>query len=232
MPGLEAYRARLRTLRELPTFVGVSDDALHRIAEHVAEIRIQPGAHLCREGSPAMEAFIIVEGTANLLEGDEVVRTIEVGELIGELAVLSGRPRTASVRAVTELKAFVLTPHDVKWMREDPDASAAVTGTVARHLSADRERRGPSDRGAMEILEGARRGGAALALIAGAVLRRAVGVLAGRGEPEEAELPDLHAGVELDRQRGDVGQLEGDVTREPGVDEAGGGVGEQAEPPE
>ena len=71
----------------------------------------------------------------------------------------------------------------------------------------------------MEVLEGARGRGAALALVARAVLRRAVGVLRGRGEPQEAELPDLHAGVELDRQRRDVGELEGDVAAEAGVDD-------------
>ena len=51
-------------------------------------------------------------------------------------------------------------------------------------------------------------------------------------EPEEAELPDLHPGVELDRERGHVRQLERHVPGEAGVDEAGGRVGEQAEPAE
>src|SRR5690606_14356469 len=84
-----------------------------------------------------------------------------------------------------------------------------------------------SELGAVEVLEGARRRRAALPLVAGAVLLRAVGVLRRGGEPEEAQLADLHARVELDRQRRDVGQLEGDVAAEAGVDEAGGGVGEQ-----
>ena len=90
----------------------------------------------------------------------------------------------------------------------------------------------PSDRGPVEVLERARRRRAALALVARAVLLRAVRVLRGRREPEEAELPDLHARVELDRQRRDVRQLERDVAGEARVDEPGGRVGEQPEPPE
>ncbi len=88
------------------------------------------------------------------------------------------------------------------------------------------------DRGAVEVLEGAGRRRAPLTLVARAVLLRAVGVLRRRGQPEEAELPDLHARVELDRQRRDVGELERHVAGEAGVHEARGRVREQPEPPE
>ena len=138
--GPEAFRARLHTLRELPTFAGLSDDAIERIAEHVAEITIQPGAHLCRQGSPAMEAFIIVEGIAQLIADDTIVRDIERGELVGEIAVLSGKPRTASVRALTKLEAFVLNAADVRWLMDEPTASGVVRASVARHLGSDKER--------------------------------------------------------------------------------------------
>ena len=138
--GPEAYRARLQTLRDLPTFDGLSDDAIERIAEHVAEITIQPGAHLCRQGSPAMEAFIIVGGIAQLIADDTIVRDIVRGELIGEIAVLSGKPRTASVRALTKLEAFVLNAADVRWLMDEPGASGVVRQSVARHLGSDKER--------------------------------------------------------------------------------------------
>ena len=138
--GPEAYRVRLQTLRDLPTFDGLSDDAIERIAEHVAEITIQPGAHLCRQGSPAMEAFIIVGGIAQLIADNTIVRDIERGELIGEIAVLSGKPRTASVRALTKLEAFVLNASDVRWLMDEPSASGVVRQSVARHLGSDKER--------------------------------------------------------------------------------------------
>src|SRR5512145_1423473 len=84
-----------------------------------------------------------------------------------------------------------------------------------------------SDRRAVEVLERPRRRRAALSLVAGAVLLRAVGVLRGRGEPEEAELTDLHPRPQLDRQGRHVGQLKGDVAREAGIDEPRRGVGEE-----
>ena len=172
--GPDAYRARLHTLRELPTFAGLSDDAIERIAEHVAEITIQPGAHLCRQGSPAMEAFIIVEGIAQLIADNTIVRDIERGELIGEIAVLSGKPRTASVRALTKLEAFVLNAADVKWLWDEPSASGVVRASVARHLGSDKERHPDPD-----VLELLRSRGVALAAAAGALVGKAVKGLRG-----------------------------------------------------
>ena len=172
--GPEAYRARLQTLRDLPTFAALSDDAIERIAEHVAEITIQPGAHLCRQGSPAMEAFIIVGGIAQLIADDTIVRDIERGELIGEIAVLSGRPRTVSIRALTKLEAFVLNAADVRWLMDDPTASAVVRDAMARHLGSDKERHPDPD-----VLEILRDRGVALASAAGSLIGKAVKGLRG-----------------------------------------------------
>ena len=83
---------------------------------------------------------------------------------------------------------------------------------------------GDADIGAVEVLERARGGRSALPLVAVGVRAGAVRVLGRRREPEEAQLPDLHARPQLDRQRGDVAELEGDVPREAGVDESGGRV--------
>src|SRR4051812_45016211 len=80
-----------------------------------------------------------------------------------------------------------------------------------------------------EVLRGAARGRAALSLVAGAVYGGAVGGFGRTGEAEDAELSDLHAGPKLDRQIGHVGQFQRDVSGEAWVDEARGGVRQQAE---
>ena len=83
---------------------------------------------------------------------------------------------------------------------------------------------------AVEVQVAAACGRSALALVAVAVLAGTVGVFGGRGQPEEAELADLHARPQLDGQRGHVGQFQRHVAGETGVDEARGGVRQQAEP--
>src|SRR5215218_2888917 len=79
-----------------------------------------------------------------------------------------------------------------------------------------------------EVAEGPGRRRASLVLVARAVHRRAVRVLGGRGEPEHAELADLHARPERDRQVRDVRELERDVAGETRVDEARSRVRKQA----
>src|SRR6266404_2693228 len=83
--------------------------------------------------------------------------------------------------------------------------------------------------GAVEIEVGAGRRGTTLVLVAGAVDCRAVGVLGGRARAEKAELPDLHAGPQLDGQRRDVGQLQRDVPGESRIDPPGRRVSEQSQ---
>ena len=103
-----------------------------------------------------------------------------------------------------------------------PDRRCAIS-----RISARRQRRVS----ARWKLRCARDGvGPALALVAGADAVAAVGALGRAGQPEQAELPDLHSRPQGDRQVGHVGQLERDVPGEPRVDEPGGGVGEQPEP--
>src|SRR5690606_23281676 len=91
---------------------------------------------------------------------------------------------------------------------------------------------GPGGIGVVEVLVRPGRRGTALALIAGTLRSGPVGPFGRRAETEEAQLPDLHPGIELDRQGGDVGELQGDVSFETGVDESGGGVREQPQTPQ
>ena len=83
-----------------------------------------------------------------------------------------------------------------------------------------------------EVLEVAARGRAPLALVLRALGAAAVRVLGRCRHRHEADLADLHTGVQRDRQAGDVGELECDVPVEAGVDEPGGAVDQQPEPSE
>ena len=83
-------------------------------------------------------------------------------------------------------------------------AATALTVAATARLVAGGARVGHRDVGAVEVLERPGRRRAALALVAVAVLARAVGVVDRRAGADEAQLPDLHARPELDRQRRDV----------------------------
>src|SRR5580693_3459908 len=85
----------------------------------------------------------------------------------------------------------------------------------------------PNLSGPYEVLIRARRRRSALALILRPCARAAVGMFGRAGQPQDAQLTDLHTRPERDRQVGDVGELQGDVTAKAGIDEAGGRMGQQ-----
>jgi hypothetical protein len=93
--------------------------------------------------------------------------------------------------------------------------------------SAQPELAGPD-----EVLVGPRWRWSPLTLILRSGPRSAVRVLGGTGQPQDAQLANLHPRPERDRQIGHVGELQRDVTAKAGVDEAGGRVGQQTKPSE
>src|ERR1700760_2353967 len=91
------------------------------------------------------------------------------------------------------------------------------------------EAAGRSDLGTIEVKVRPRWRRAALVLVPGPVDGRAIRVLGRGASAEQAELTNLHARPELDRQGRDVGPLQGHVPGEPGIDPARRRVREQAQ---
>jgi CRP-like cAMP-binding protein len=74
-------------LKEHPVFQRLSEVYLHQLAQHMEVMNLEAGAHLFREGEPAENFYIVMEGTVDLyavLGGQEQwVQMIDVGEVIG-----------------------------------------------------------------------------------------------------------------------------------------------------
>jgi serine/threonine-protein kinase len=84
-----------------------------RGAWHLPRVRFAPGAVIVSEGEPGETAYIITEGQCHAYRDEDgvetVLRTMGPGDVFGETAVLSRKPRTASVKAVTEVELMVVT---------------------------------------------------------------------------------------------------------------------------
>jgi CRP-like cAMP-binding protein len=84
------------------------------------------GDVLCEEGQRGREAFIIVEGTAVVSRGDEIVATVGAGDLVGELALLGAGRRTASVTAIEPLRAYVMSSQEFNSVLALPGVADAI----------------------------------------------------------------------------------------------------------
>jgi len=69
---------------------------------------VAPGEVVVREGEPAQEFFVIVEGEVEVTQAGQVLRTERTGDYFGEIGLLRDVPRTATVTAVTDVVLLVL----------------------------------------------------------------------------------------------------------------------------
>lgn len=100
---------RARSLRDLPLFASCSLGELRKVAAVTTELDLEPGRQLTLEGEPAQEAFVIVSGMASVWRHGVQIGTLGAGAVFGELALIDGGPRTATVVADFDLRVLVLS---------------------------------------------------------------------------------------------------------------------------
>jgi CRP/FNR family cyclic AMP-dependent transcriptional regulator len=93
----------------IPLFSACSKRDLQRLAKASDEVQIAAGTQLTVEDTIGREAFVIVEGTATVSKGGVAVATLGPGDHFGELALLDGGPRTATVTADSDMEVLVLS---------------------------------------------------------------------------------------------------------------------------
>lgn len=107
---------RIALLRSVWLFSACTDDELARIAALSRPREVEVGTAVTRQGEPGDEFFVVVEGDASAtVDGDEV-GTIGAGGFFGEMALLDGGDRVATVTATTAMKLLVLDRHDFNEM--------------------------------------------------------------------------------------------------------------------
>jgi putative peptide zinc metalloprotease protein len=105
-------------LRRQGPFSDLPSAEIERLAARLRPARFGAGTVLVRQGEPGDDALIIRQGEVEAVREDaHAVRPLArlgPGTLIGEIAVLTGSPRTATVRAVTDIDALVVSGDDVR----------------------------------------------------------------------------------------------------------------------
>ena len=100
---------RIDLLGGVELFSGCNKSELRHIASLTTELSAQTGEVLAQQGEPGMEFFIIVSGQAKASRNGRTIATLSPTAFFGELALLDGGERTATVVAETDLRLLVLT---------------------------------------------------------------------------------------------------------------------------
>ncbi len=135
---------RAAHLVSLPLFRGLSAPDLERIAGAAHECRYAAGEYICRRGEPGEELYVITHGSVLVKQGDRIVATQHAGEVVGELAVLDRRPRSADLVAAERLCVLVLGGEEFhRLLRQGGDLVIRLLEVLAgrvRDTSARQER--------------------------------------------------------------------------------------------
>lgn len=125
---------KIELLSGVPLFAACNKRHLSRISTLVDRIDVPQGKVLTRQGKPGSEAFIIVEGEAKAaMKGRRSVR-LGPGELFGELALLDGGPRAATITAESDMVLLVVDNRGFSALLDDPSVRRAVMAAMASRL--------------------------------------------------------------------------------------------------
>ncbi len=129
-------------LRDVAFFEGFTDQDLARVASLADEVEAEEGAELTDQGRPGLECFVILDGRASVLVAEEHVATLEKGSMVGEMALIDHRPRSATVIAETPMTLLAFdTKAFSKMLDEMPAARQKVMVLLNDRLRDNRERR-------------------------------------------------------------------------------------------
>jgi EmrB/QacA subfamily drug resistance transporter len=133
-------------LAEVPIFAGLSDHVREEIAGRGSLTKLSGGEWLFRKDDPGDSLYVVLAGRCELIDGEgHVFMVIGRGSVLGELALLTGSPRAASVRAVRDAELLRLSQDQFEQLlREQPAFVLGLTRELGRQVQASRPRSLPS----------------------------------------------------------------------------------------
>lgn len=127
---------RRDVLAQVPLFFDLSSRHLKRLADRMEEQRFMEGASVVRHGEVGDTFYVIVEGEAKVIgSGGRVVHRLQPGEFFGEISLLDGGPRTATVVAETPMLMLTLARSAFRELIEvEPRVAVGMLKHVASML--------------------------------------------------------------------------------------------------
>ncbi len=94
-------------LRRVPLFAGMTDQSIGRVGDLFEDAEFPVGRTIVRQGDDGEEFLILVEGAARVELDGRPIRQLGQGDFLGEISLIDGRPRTATVVATAPVRALV-----------------------------------------------------------------------------------------------------------------------------
>ena len=128
------------TLKRVPLFSTLSQRQLRHLRKDFRERTFRPGAPILRESEMGgVDFFVIVEGEASVTVGGKETARLRPGDYFGELALIAGRERFATVTAVDRVRCLSMASwHFRKFVHDNPDVAWKLLQHVVELVQGDR----------------------------------------------------------------------------------------------
>ena len=131
-----AERARRQAaLAQAPLFANLSRRQLRSLTDGTAVVPYEQGEEVVKQGSPGSSFFVLLEGKAKVVRSGRALGRLSPGDFFGEISVLDGGPRTATVIADTPLRCLTLDRKDfTRILLAEPKLALEILWELAGRL--------------------------------------------------------------------------------------------------
>lgn len=134
-PAEPSRDPRIRHLQRVPLFSGFNEDELRRIAELSRVTEFPEGAMVTQIGEPGDSFFILIDGTVAVRIPVGPAGELHPGDFFGEMSLLDGEPRSATIVATTPLRLLVVDrSHFWRLLDEIPDLITRMLTILSRRV--------------------------------------------------------------------------------------------------
>ena len=130
--------AKIDLIKSVPLFSSCTKKELEAIAAQADELTLPAGKTLTKQGDRGREFMVIVDGSAEVRKNGRRVNILGSGDFLGEIALISGGPRTATVTTTSEVDILVLTDRAFRQLtKQMPSIHKSVVQALSERLQAD-----------------------------------------------------------------------------------------------
>jgi hypothetical protein len=134
-PPMVGLLDKLLVLGESSLFDGMTSEELHPIGEIAVVEELVPGDMAVRQGDPGDAVFVVADGTLEVKRDGRRLKELRRGAVFGEVALLDGGPRAASVEATTHARLLRIPRAEFEALIDQyPEIARGIIRTLLAHL--------------------------------------------------------------------------------------------------